>query len=79
MECAERARLQNNYATARGILDATRARAQQKIDTCRKSDFLVLSNALNWAFAELERARAEFDAHIQEHCCIVLGNSIEQD
>jgi hypothetical protein len=79
MECAERARLENNYTTARVILDAARVRVEQRIETCRKSDFLVLSNALGGALTELERSRAALDAHIQEHCCIVLGNSIEQD
>ena len=79
MECVERARLQKNYTTARAILDAARARIQQRIEICRKSDFLVLSNALARALAELGRARAALEVHIQEHCCMVLGDSVEQD
>ena len=40
---------------------------------------LALSDALDWASDELESARAVLDAHILEHCCMVLGNSVEQD
>jgi hypothetical protein len=79
MECVERARLQKNYTTARAILDAARARVQQRIEICQKSDFLVLSNALAWAATELKRARAAHDAHYREQCCRVIeSNRIEE-
>ena len=79
MECAERMRLQNNYATASETFDAARARYQQRIGTCQKSEFWVLSEAVDRASAELERARAALDAHIWEHCCMVQGSTVTQD
>jgi hypothetical protein len=79
MGCAERARLQKNYTTVSAVFDAARARFQQRIGICPKSEFVVLSDALDWASAELERARAALDAHIRDHCCMVQGNTVKQD
>jgi hypothetical protein len=75
MECAERLRLEKNYTTASATFDAARVRVQQRIGICPEGEFVVLSDALDWASAELERARAALDAHIWEHCCTVRGTS----
>ena len=78
MECAERAQLQNNYMGASAIHDTAMARLQQRLGICPTSEFLVLSDALDWASVELERTRAALDAHVREHCCIVQDNTATQ-
>jgi hypothetical protein len=72
-------RLQKNYTRASAIFDAARARFEGRIGICPKSEFLVLSDALDWASDELERARAELDAHVRAHCCMVQGSTVTQD
>ena len=79
MECAQGVRLRKNYTTACAVFDAARARFEQRIGICPKSEFLVLSGELDRAAAELERTRAALDAHIRDHCCMVQGNTVAQD
>jgi hypothetical protein len=73
------ARLRKDYLRASVIFDAARARFQQRIGICPRSEFIVLSDALDWASDELDRARAALDAHIREHCCVVQVNAAPQD
>jgi hypothetical protein len=78
MECPQTVRLRNNYTGASAIHDAAMARLQQRLGICPTSEFLVLSDALDWASVELERTRAALDAHVREHCCIVQDNTATQ-
>jgi hypothetical protein len=73
------ARLRKDYMRAGVFFHAARARLRQRIGICPQNEFLLLSDSLGWASDELERARAAFNAHIQEHCCMVLDNSVKQD
>ena len=79
MECKQRLHLQRNYTTASAIFDAATVQVHRGIGTCQKSEFWVLSEAVDRASAELERARAALDAHIWEHCCRVQGSTVTQD
>jgi hypothetical protein len=80
MECAQSVCLRKNYTKACAIFDAAKARLEQRIGICPKSEFLALSGELDRALAELERTRVELDAHIWEHCCTVRGSStVTQD
>jgi hypothetical protein len=71
--------LQNIYTTASAFFDAARARVQQRIGICPKSEFGVLRDELERALAELERTRAALDAHIRDQCCMVQGNTVALD
>jgi hypothetical protein len=75
MECLQTVRLRNNYTGASAIHDAAMALLQQRIGICPTSEFLMLSDALDWASAELEYTRSALDAHVREHCGIVQDNS----
>jgi hypothetical protein len=68
-----------NYTRASASFEAAQAPFEERIRICPKREFLVLSDALDWASDELERARAELDAHIREHCCMVQGSTVTQD
>jgi hypothetical protein len=39
----------------------------------------MLCDELERLWDELERARVLLNAHIQEHCCMVLDSSVNQD
>jgi hypothetical protein len=79
MECKQRLHLQRNYTTASAIFDAATVQVHRGIGTCTESEVEMLRHELDWASAQLERARAALDAHIWEHCCMVQGSTVTQD
>jgi len=79
MECRQRLHLQRNYTTASAIFDAATVQVHRGIGICTESEFEMLRHELDWASAQLERARAALDAHIWEHCCMVQGSTVTQD
>jgi hypothetical protein len=79
MECEERVQLRNNCTAASATFDAVRARFQQKLGICPKSDFLALTDELDRASTALERTRAALDSHIRVHWCMVQSSTVRQD
>jgi hypothetical protein len=73
------ARLWKDYTAASATFDAARARLPRRIGICPKSELTVLCDELERLWDESERARDALDAHIQEHCCRVLGTGVTQD
>ena len=73
------ARLRKDYMAASATFDAARARFDQRIGICPKSEFQMLRDELELLSDELKLARTALDAHIQEHCCMVKGNSVKQE
>jgi hypothetical protein len=79
MECARMARLRQDYMAASATFHAARTRLSLRIGICPKSEFQMLRDQLERLSDDLKLARTAFDAHTQEHCCMVQGNSIKQD
>ena len=69
MSCQERDLLRNEHAEAGAAFDAARQVLQDRMGVSPKSEFLVLNQATEKAWANLQRAHQALDAHIRSHDC----------
>ena len=70
MLCITRARLEQRYLEAVAIYGSARQRLLERVATCSKADFLVLTDQVDLAGDLLREAHGVLDEHIRQHSCV---------
>lgn len=75
MVCEEQARLVRQLIEAKTRYQAAREALENRIGVSPREEFLRLSNAIDEAWVEVERAQYLLDQHTKEHGCEAPGEA----
>ena len=70
MTCPTRARLEARLRQVTATFDNARKHLLERVATCSKQEFLVLTDEVDRALDLLDRARVALDLHIRQHSCL---------
>lgn len=74
MPCEDRARLEREHEEKDAAFDSARDKLRERIGVSPKTEFELLSTAVDDAWVALQNARLALDRHIREHRCHAEGN-----
>jgi hypothetical protein len=75
MHCEERARLDQQLTEAKTRYQTARKSLETRIGVIPRAEFLRLSNAIDEAWVEVERAEYLLEQHTKEHGCEPCGET----